>query len=159
MADRDRWLMIFDLSNPRTVEERVTTINKVKLFNIDQIAEIVERNIQARKSEIESAERIIEIEMRSVDAILRRMEAEPLIVSIFKEVEKIRERESTKAISLLSKKLGPEEIRIVKELSHALVEGVMSTPMNTLRKVMEADSKNDDIIKIAAKLFSYHEGL
>jgi glutamyl-tRNA reductase len=159
MADRDRWLMIFDLSNPRTVEDRVTTINKVKLFNIDQIAEIVERNIQARKNEIESAERIIENEMKSVDAVLRRMEAEPLIVSIFKEVEKIRERESSKAISLLAKKLGPEEIRVVKELSHALVEGVMSTPMNTLRKVMEADGKNDDVIKIAAKLFSYHEGL
>ena len=74
-------------------------------------------------------------------------------------MEKIRERESSKAISLLRKKLGPEEIRVVKELSYALVEGVMSTPMNTLRKVMEADSKNDDVIKIAAKLFSYHESL
>ena len=32
-------MMIFDLSNPRTVDERVATIRGVKLINMDQIAE------------------------------------------------------------------------------------------------------------------------
>ena len=55
--------MIFDLSNPRTVEDKIATLNKIKLVNIDQISEIVEKNIRKRKKEIQSAEKIIEEEI------------------------------------------------------------------------------------------------
>ena len=45
MGSREEGMMIFDLSNPRTVEEKVAIIKKVKLINMDQIAEIVEKNV------------------------------------------------------------------------------------------------------------------
>src|SRR5438874_1030058 len=91
MTKRDKCLVLFDLSNPRTVEARVATIKKVKLFNIDKIAEIVERNIRTRKNEIVSAERIIYEEMKVVDKVLKSKEAEPMVISIFKDVDKIRD--------------------------------------------------------------------
>lgn len=157
MAKRDKMLVLFDLSNPRTVEEKVATIKKVKLFNIDKISEIVERNIRARKDEIESAERIIDVEMKMVDTVLKRKEVEPIVVSIFKDVDKIRERELKKAISILGTKIGTEERRIMEQFSYAMVEAIMSTPMNSLRKEIETDNKNEDLIRIAARLFNYHE--
>jgi len=157
MAKRDKWLLVFDLSNPRTVEEKISTIKKVKLFNIDQISEKVEKNIQSRKNEIESAERIIDAEMKMVDTILKRKEAEPIVVSIFKDVDGIRERELKKAISMLGHKIGPEERRILEQFSYAMVEAIMSTPMNRLRKEIETESKKEDVMRIAARLFNYHE--
>lgn len=157
MANRDKWLLVFDLSNPRTVEEKISTIKKVKLFNIDQISEKVERNIRSRKNEIESAERIIDAEMKMVDTILKRKEAEPIVVSIFKDVDGIRERELKKAISMLGHKIGPEERRILEQFSYAMVEAIMSTPMNRLRKEIETESKKEDLMRIAARLFNYHE--
>jgi glutamyl-tRNA reductase len=157
MAKRDKWLVVFDLSNPRTVEEKVATIKKVKLFNIDKITEIVERNIRTRKTEIASAQRIIDEEMKLVDTVLKRKEAEPMVVSIFKDVDKIREREFKKAISILGAKIGPEERRIMEQFSYAMVEAIMSTPMNSLRKELGTDSKNEDVMRIAARLFNYHE--
>ena len=36
-------MMILDLSNPRTVDEKVANIIGVKLMNLDQIAEMVEK--------------------------------------------------------------------------------------------------------------------
>jgi glutamyl-tRNA reductase len=157
MAKRDKMLVLFDLSNPRTVEEKVATIKMVKLFNIDEISEIVEKNVRARKNEIESAERIINVEMKMVDTLLKRKEVEPIIVSIFKDVDKIRERELKKAISILGNKIGPEERRIMEQFSYAMVEAMMSTPMNRLRKEIETDNKNEGVIRIAARLFNYHE--
>lgn len=157
MANRDKWLLVFDLSNPRTVDDKISTIKKVKLFNIDQISEKVERNIRSRKNEIESAERIIDAEMKMVDTILKRKEAEPIVVSIFKDVDGIRERELKKAISMLGPKIGPEERRILEQFSYAMVEAIMSTPMNRLRKEIETESKKEDVLKIAARLFNYHE--
>src|SRR5689334_12346014 len=49
MKNREKAMMILDLSNPRTVEESVTGIEKVKLVNLDQISEIVEKNIRSKK--------------------------------------------------------------------------------------------------------------
>ena len=157
ITKRDKCLVLFDLSNPRTVEERVATIKKVKLFNIDKIAEIVERNIRTRKNEIVSAERIIYEEMKVVDKVLKSKEAEPMVISIFKDVDKIRERELKKAISILGTKIGPEERRIMEQFSYAMVEAIMSAPMNRLRQDIGTGSKNEDVMRIAARLFNYHE--
>ena len=157
MTKRDKFLVLFDLSNPRTVEERVATIKNVKLFNIDKITEIVERNILTRKNEIVSAERIISEEMKLVDTVLKRKEAEPMVISIFKDVDKIRQRELKKAISILGTNIGPEERRIMEQFSYAMVEAIMSTPMNRLRQDIGTGSKNEDVMRIAARLFNYHE--
>lgn len=158
MGSREEGMMIFDLSNPRTVEEKVAIIKKVKLINMDQIAEIVEKNIRARKSEIQSAEKIIDDEINSVDTILKRKKAEPVVVSVFKNVDIIRDRELKKALSMLGKKIGPEESKTIEQLSHAIVEGILSTPMNNLRKEIEVCNGNEEeIMKMAAKLFKYED--
>ena len=155
--DAKEGLLIFDLSNPRTVEDKVATIKKVKLINIDQISEIVERNIRARKNEIQSAEEIINNEMGSVDSILKRKKVEPIVVSIFKSVDVIRERELKKALSILGRSLGPKEAKTIEELSYAIVEGILSTPMNNLRKEIELCNKSEELMKVVAKLFKYED--
>ena len=156
MKDRENGMMIFDLSNPRTVDEKVTAIHGIKLITMDQIAELVSKNMRSRMSEINSAEKLIHSEMRLVDTRMKRMKAEPMVVSVFKSVDSIRERELKKALSMLGSKLGPEEAKIIEHLSYAIVEGVLSTPMNNLRKEIEV-SENEELMKIVSKLFKYEE--
>jgi glutamyl-tRNA reductase len=156
MKNRREGMMIFDLSNPRTVDEKVATIHGVKLINMDQIAELVGKNMRSRVKEINSAEKLIDGEMKSIDMIMKRMKAEPIVVSVFKSVDTIRDREVKKALAMLGNKLGPEELRVVERLSYAIVEGVLSTPMNNLRKVVE-EGESEDLMKIVAKLFKYEE--
>ena len=125
---------------------------------MDHIAEIVEKNIRARKSEIQSAEKIIDDEIKSVDTILKRKKAEPIVVSVFKSVDIIRDRELKKALSMLGKKIGPEESKTIEQLSHAIVEGILSTPMNNLRKEIEVCNGNEEeLMKMVAKLFKYED--
>ncbi|MCD6036862.1 MAG: hemA [Nitrososphaeraceae archaeon] len=156
MSKRENGMMILDLSNPRTVEERVASVSKVKLINMDQIAEIVEKNTRSRKNEIGSAERLIDIEMNSMHTMYKRKKADPIVDSVFKNVDTIRDRELKKAFSILGKKIGPEESKIIEKLSYAIVEGILSSPMNNLRKEMEKyNEKEDDFMKLIIKLFSY----
>jgi glutamyl-tRNA reductase len=84
------------------------------------------------------------------------MKAEPVVVSVFKNVDTIRERELKKALSMLGRKLGPEEARVIEQLSYAIVEGVLSNPMNNLRKEIE-EGQGEELMKIVAKLFKYEE--
>jgi glutamyl-tRNA reductase len=156
MSKRENGMMILDLSNPRTVEERVAQLRKIKLINMDQIAEIVENNRRTRKNEISSAEKLIDIEMSFVYNMYKRKRAEPVVVSIFKSVDAIRDSELKKAFSILGKRIGPEESKIVEKLSYAIVEGILSSPMNNLRKELEeCEEKDEDFMKFILKLFNY----
>jgi glutamyl-tRNA reductase len=149
-------MMIFDLSNPRTVDERVATIRGVKLINMDQIAELVGKNMRSRMKEVDSAEKMINEEMKSFDTIMKRMRAEPVVMAVFRNVDTIRERELKKALTMIGKKLAPEEAKIVEQLSYAIVESILSIPMNKLRKEIE-EGGNEELMKIVAKLFMYEE--
>jgi glutamyl-tRNA reductase len=156
MVGRKKALMIFDLSNPRAVDERVASIKKVKLINMDQIAEVVEKNIRARRNEIQSAERIVDMEMKSVDALMRRTRVEPTIISIFKNVDEIRGRELKKALYILKDRIGPDDAKVVEQLSRAIVEGILSAPMNNLRKeIVLGAADKEEILRAIAKLFVY----
>jgi glutamyl-tRNA reductase len=158
MRDREKGMMICDLSNPRTVEESVAGIRKVKLVNLDQISEIVEKNIRFRKKEIMSAERIIDSEMKSVDILLKRKKVEPLVVSIFKSVDTIRKRELFKTLSILGNDINPMERRVIEQLSHSLVEGILAAPMNNLRREIDTDGKDqEELVRLLAKLFKYEQ--
>jgi glutamyl-tRNA reductase len=153
---KGRSMMIFDLSNPRTVDERVATILGVKLINMDQIAELVGKNMRSRMNEINSAEKLINDEMKSVDTLMKRMKAEPIVISVFRNVDMIREKELKKAFTMIGNRLGPEEAKVVEQLSYAIVEGILSTPMNNLRREVE-EGGNEELMKIVAKLFRYEE--
>jgi glutamyl-tRNA reductase len=154
----EKGMMIFDLSNPRTVEETVATIKRVKLINIDQIAELVEKNRRSRKNEIQLAEMIIADEMKSLEKVLKRKKVDPTVVSIFRSVDNIRERELKKTLSILGNTLGQQEAKTIEQLSYAIVEGVLSTPMKNLRKEIELGNGNEEeLVKTVSKLFKYEE--
>ena len=149
-------MMIFDLSNPRIVDEKVATIRGVKLINMDQIAELVAKNMRSRMKEVNSAEKLINDEMKSFDTVIKRMKAEPIVMTVFRNVDTIRERELKKAFTMIGKKMAPDEARVIEQLSYAIVEGILSIPMNNLRKEIEEGS-NEELMKIVAKLFKYEE--
>src|SRR5215211_6284628 len=153
---RSKSMMIFDLSNPRTVDERVAAIRGVKLINMDQIAELAGKNMRSRMKEVNYAERLINDEMKSFDTVMKRMKAEPLVVAVFRNVDAIRERELKRALAMIGKKMEPDEVKVLEQLSYSIVEGVLSIPMNNLRKEIE-EGGNEELMKIVAKLFKYEE--
>jgi glutamyl-tRNA reductase len=103
-----------------------------------------------------AAEKLIEDELKSVDTKMKRLKAEPTVISVFKSVDTIRERELQKAMSMLGKKIGVEEAKVLEQLSHAIVEGVLAAPMNNLRKEIET-SEGEELMRLVAKLFKYEE--
>ena len=157
MKNRNKGLMIFDLSNPRTVEDKIATLNNIKLVNIDQISEIVEKNVGRRKKEIQSAEKIINDELIAIKEILKRKSSEPAIITIFKNADSIRNKEFKKALSLIGNRVSDDDIKILEQFSYALVEGILSTPMNNLRKEFTNNKNENELINLALKLFNYEK--
>jgi glutamyl-tRNA reductase len=159
MSTRNKGMLVFDLSNPRTVEDQISTIKGIKLINMDQIAEIAENNLKLRKNEIFSAEQIIDKEAQSFVDILKSKRVELLIDSVFRSVEALREAELEKAMSIFSAQFSAEDKRTIRELSRSIVSTVLSTPMNNLRKeARKGRVSEQDLIRIVESLFTYDNG-
>jgi glutamyl-tRNA reductase len=152
MKNKSDGIMILDLSNPRTVDEKVATIGGVKLMNLDQIAEMVEKNMNARQNKVKIVENIINEEVSVLEASMKRLDAEPLVTDVFKNIENLREKELQKALNMLDEK-DEKKIKIIEELTKAVVESIVSTPMNNIRKASEQG--NPDVVELASKLFDY----
>ena len=152
MKNKKSGAMILDLSNPRTVDEKVATIPGIKLMNIDQIAEMVDKNMKKRKDKISTVENIISEEVPVIEATMKRLDAEPLVKDVFTNANSMRIKELQKALQMLGE-TDEKRIKIIDELTKAVVESIVSTPMNNLRRASEQDSP--ELLEIASKLFNY----
>ena len=152
MKDKKKGMMILDLSNPRTVDEKVATIHGIKMMNLDQIAEMVDKNIKYRANQRSSAEKIINEELEVLQAHMRRLEVEPVVKEIFKDIDVRRTKELQKALSMLGEQ-DSEKIKIIEDLTKAVVEGIISEPMNNLRRASE--QSDEELLKAVSKLFDY----
>ena len=152
MDSKKTGMMIMDLSNPRTVDERVSTIKRIKMMNLDQIAEMVDKNMRTRIGIVSSAEKIINEEIPIVEAVMKRLEVEPVVKNVFKDIDQVRLKELKKALQMLGE-TDEQKIRIIDQLTHAIVEGIISTPMNNLRKATEQG--DSELLKTVSKLFDY----
>ena len=152
VKERKNGMMILDLSNPRTVDEKVATIGGIKLMNLDQIAEMVEKNMKARLNKVKTVENIINEEVTVLEASMKRLDAEPLVKDVFKNIDSLRKKELEKALSMLDEK-DEKRIKIIEELTKAVVESIVSTPMNNIRKASEQGKP--DLLEVAGELFDY----
>ncbi len=152
MQSRKDGMLIMDLSNPRTVDDKVSTIPKIKVMNMDQIAEMVEKNMKNRIGVVSAAENIINEELPVVEAAMKRLEVEPIVTNVFRDIDQARVKELKKALQMLGEK-DEQKIRIIDQLTQAIVEDIMSIPMNNLRKASEQG--DSEILKTVTKLFDY----
>ena len=150
-------MMILDLSNPRTVDEKVATLGGVKLMNLDQIAEMVDKNMRGRIGRAGAAESAVRGELPAMESAMNRLDAEPIAREAFRRADEVRERELRKALHMLGED-DPGRIRIIEGLTRAVVEGVMSGPMNNLRRASEEEGGDRGVIDAALRLFGEAQG-
>ena len=100
------------------------------------------------------AQNIINEELPIVEASMKRLDAEPIVKDVFKNIDSLRVRELQKALQMLGE-TDEKRVKIIDELSKAIVESIVSAPMNNLRKASEEG--NPDLLKAASKLFDYNK--
>ena len=123
-------------------------------MNLDQLAEMVEKNMKARLNKVKTVENIINEEVSVLEASMKRLDAEPLVKEVFKNIDSLRQKELKKALSMLDEK-DEKKIKIIEELTKAVVESIVSTPMNNIRKASEQGKP--DLLEVATKLFDYNK--
>ena len=81
MKAKKKGTLILDLSEPRTVDEKISSIKGIKLVNPSQIAEMMEESTKSRKDAISATEKMISPEVPILEATLSRLDGNPLVNS------------------------------------------------------------------------------
>ena len=110
--------------------------------------------MKKRKDKVSTVENIISEEVPIIEATMKRLDAEPLVKGVFTSADSLRIKELQKALQMLGE-TDEKRIKIIDDLTKAVVENIVSTPMNNLRKASEQG--NPDLLDIASKLFVYEK--
>ena len=87
-----------DISDPRAVGEKVSTIPGVKLMFKDQITELVEENERIRMGKVPEIEKMIAKEVPIIEATMKRIDAEPIVGDVLENVDEIRKKGIRKSL-------------------------------------------------------------
>jgi len=128
-----RPICVIDLAVPRDFEPACADIPGVSLFNSDDLNEIVEQNIKARRTEIPRAEGILQDELRAFFGQMNWIHLDPVIRHIIERFEAMRVGEIERWIGMI-----PAEHRpAVEALTSSLVKKMLHFPIEKLKSLRD----------------------
>jgi glutamyl-tRNA reductase len=129
-------VLILDISDPRAVGEKVSTIPGVKLMFKDQIIELVEENERIRMDKVPEIEKMIAKEVPVIEATMKRIDAEPIVSDVLANVDAIRKNELEKALEMLGE-TDENKIKIIEELTKTVAESIVSSSTKKAAKASD----------------------
>jgi len=148
---RGKPMFLVDIAVPRDIDPRIGDIDGAYLYDIDDLQQVVQGNVEHREQEAEMAGKIIEDETAQFQCWLKSLESVPLIRSIQQQMESRRSEEMDKALRYM-KGFNAEQIEAVERFSKALMKRYMHPTLSTLKKLPD-DIEGDLLMGAATRLF------
>jgi len=152
---RGRPMLFLDLAVPRDIEPSVHHLDNAFVYNVDDLDQVVQSNLNERKQEAEAGEKIIEAE---VDAYLHRQrarDAAPLVRALQLQAEAMRASEWTRMRSRLGA-LTAEQEEAVDALTRSLMNKWMHQPMVRIKEASGAADR-DAMLDAIQRLFGLED--
>jgi len=150
LSRKNHDLILIDISQPRCVEDTVSSLPGVDLRNVDDLKLLVEENTRRRSVEAEKVRRIVQEELGNLETQLGRLLSEPLVSAMFIRANRIREQELTKALRMIGN-VSQEQKVVIENLTKELAERILQQPVESLRK--SALNRDATLMAAAKKLF------
>jgi glutamyl-tRNA reductase len=153
MKEHKSDILMIDIANPRDIDESIDEIEGVRLFNIDSLKSISEKNLNRRKGEISKVENIIDEELELLKIQYKRQQADRIISALYSTINEIRCHERDAAINKLKAyhTIGEIEIEVLNDLTHSVANKILAEPTKILRNAAEHD--DEMFLDTVAELF------
>lgn len=146
-------LLMIDLAVPRDIEPAIGTLPAITLYSIDDLAAVVARGRESRQAAVQAAESIIREQARRFDLWLERRANVHLVRSLRDSAERMRRRETERAIRLLA--AGKDPGQVMEQLSQRLTNKLLHAPTTALN-LAEGEAKTK-LRSAAIRLFHLHK--
>jgi glutamyl-tRNA reductase len=155
LRERKQQAMFFiDIGDRRNFDAAINDIDNAYLYNIDDLKEVAEENLQERSSEAEKAEEIVVQEVERFGRWVNSLERVPTIAALRANFDEIRRRELARSLSGTLKDLSSEQRQALDDMTAAMINKMLHVPISHLKKD-PADDDDEEALYLAAltKLF------
>jgi glutamyl-tRNA reductase len=131
MASRNvgRPMLVVDLGVPRNVDPRCGSREGVFLYAVDDLQDLVERNLGRRRKEIPAVERIVTEETERFLEWMVALDAAPIVVAMREHADQVRRE----ALDKFGKSMSDGEREQLEKFSRALVNKLLHDPTVSVR--------------------------
>ena len=134
---RGRPIFVIDIGVPRNVDPSVDVLDEVYRYDLDDLATMVDENVEERQREQVRAELIVSEEQQNFDGWFVALRAVPTIKDVRAHVEAIRRAELERVLSKLT--LDDDQREGVEALTHTMVNKILHAPLTRLRREAERE--------------------
>jgi len=143
-------MFLIDIAVPRDIDQEVEKLPGVHLYNIDDLKNVIDKNLNLRENEVGKAEAIIEEEKYNFQRWLLEQSCVPLIKEMRADARCIKEEEVKRALHLLQNS-ELEAAEIIQQLGHRLLNKFLHQPTVGLKELAVESEKNKEVQLDAVK--------
>jgi len=147
-------MFLVDIAVRRDIDPRIAELDGAYLYDIDDLQQVVQGNVEHREQEAEQALLIIKEEVIAFQRWLKSLESVPLIRSIQQQLEIRRCEELEKAMRYM-KSFDAEQLEAVERFSKSLMKRYMHPTLSTLKKLPD-DIEGDLLMGAVTRLFDIY---
>ncbi|MBW2602317.1 MAG: glutamyl-tRNA reductase, partial [Deltaproteobacteria bacterium] len=151
-ARKNRPLFFIDIAVPRDIDPEINRVSNVYVYDIDDLKNAIQENIDERKQAAVKGERIVDAAVIQFRNWFQGLEVVPTIVGLREKMEQIRQKELKQTFGSLDS-LSDEDRASIDTLTAALVNKILHSPTVFLEKNANKDKKSI-YLEITRKLFN-----
>ena len=148
---RNKPMFLIDIAVPRNIDPSVNEIDGVFLYDVDDLAAVVNANLKERGKQAEQAEAIVDEEVDNMMARLRIEGVTPTIVNLQEQLEEIRASEMARSLRRMPG-LTPEQQQQIDAMTRSIINKIAHGPISELRR-HATEPEGDRAIEVIRKIF------
>lgn len=149
---RNRNLFLIDLSVPRNINPEVAETDGAYLYNVDDLQQVADANLELRQAKAKDAEHIV---LREVETFRKRLVAQdavPTILELQQRLEAIRTAELEKCLRKVGP-MTPEQHAAIEMFSTQMVNKILHYPILQLKDASDEPQERESLRNTIRKIF------
>lgn len=149
-ARKRKPMFMVDIAVPRDIDPEVAKLDDVYLFTIDDLNNLVNENLESRRTAAREAQALLDAETAQFEQQLKTLEAGPAIRQLREDAEAVRAQTLDQARRMLA--AGKDPQIVLEFLATTLTNRLMHTPSQRLRDA--AERGDAPLLEAARTLFT-----
>ena len=150
-ARRNRPLFFIDIAVPRDIDPAINRITNCYVYDIDDLKEIVDDNVEDRKREAIKGERMVEESAIRFREWLDSLEITPTLKALRRKMEEIAAQEMQRTLQGMSH-LTAKDRQAVAKMTQVIINKILHDPVLFLKRNGSHDNPKNSIA-VTRKLF------
>ncbi len=131
---KNRPLFFIDIAVPRDLDPDINRISNCFLYDIDDLQDIVNDNIDERNKEAVKGERLVDEAVIKFRNWMESLEMVPTIVAIRKKIDTIAQAEIKKTVGSMPH-LSPQDHEAIQRMTRSIADKIMHDPIRFLKNM------------------------